>query len=211
MRQPRSEQAELVGRILTGDCDSVYATIPIYFNNHKQFNNCAFLPVIDSFSTPQAGVLRLRVVYMEVTGAIKNHQDGYYYCNLVDPQRPARRPRVIRKGCSAGVVERLVTMDTTTAAGWALYLAPIGIIEFGEAGIIADANLYSRVLLGASLQTVFGHSSGMGSAPAEREDGSWATAGLRGYWGDNCTIGSTPWGSLRVRLHPMLEDGSEIG
>ena len=99
-------------------------------------------------------------------------------------------------------------MDTTTAAGWALYLAPIGIIEFGEPGIIADANLYSRVLLGASLQTVFGHSSGNGSVPAEREDGSWATAGSRGYWGDSCTIGSTPWGSLRVRLHPMLEDGS---
>jgi hypothetical protein len=39
-----------------------------------------------------------------------------------------------------------VTMDTTTATGWALYLAPIGIIEFGEPGIIADANLYCRVL-----------------------------------------------------------------
>lgn len=99
-------------------------------------------------------------------------------------------------------------MDTTTAAGWALYLAPIGIIEFGEPGIIADANLYSRVLLGVSLQTVSGHSSGNGSAPAEREEGSWATAGSRGYWGDSCTIGSTSWGSLRVRLHPMLEDGS---
>jgi hypothetical protein len=66
----------------------VYARIPIYFNNHKQFNNCAFLPVIDSFATPQAGVLRLRVVYIEVTSAIKKHQDGYYYCNLVDPQQP---------------------------------------------------------------------------------------------------------------------------
>ncbi len=84
----RSEQAELIGRILTGDCDSVYATIPFYFNNHKQFNNCAFMPIIDSFATPQAGVLRLRVVYIEVTGAIKQHQDGYYYCNLVDGQQP---------------------------------------------------------------------------------------------------------------------------
>jgi hypothetical protein len=84
----RSEQAELVGRILTGDCDRVNATIPIYFDNHNEFNNCAFLPVIDSFSTPQAGVLRLRVVYLEVTGAVKRHQDGHYYCNLVDPQQP---------------------------------------------------------------------------------------------------------------------------
>ena len=84
----RSEQAELVGRILTGDCDRVYATIPIYFDNHKEFNNSAFLPIIDSFSTPQAGVLRLRVVYIEVTGAVKRHHHGYYFCNLVDPQQP---------------------------------------------------------------------------------------------------------------------------
>ena len=86
----RSEQAELVGRISTGDCDGVYARIPIYFDNHKEFNNCAFLPVIDSFSNPQAGVLRLRIVYMEVTGAIKRHQDGYYYCNLIDGQQRDR-------------------------------------------------------------------------------------------------------------------------
>lgn len=99
-------------------------------------------------------------------------------------------------------------MDTTTAAGWALYLAPIGIIEFGERGIVADANLYSRVLLGASLETVFGHSPGNGSARAEREDRFWAKAGSRGYWDERCTIGSTPWGSLRVRLHPMFEDVS---
>ena len=86
----RSEQAELVGRISTGDCDGVYARIPIYFDNHKEFNNCAFLPVIDSFTNPQAGVLRLRIVYMEVTGAIKRHQDGYYYCNLIDGQQRDR-------------------------------------------------------------------------------------------------------------------------
>jgi hypothetical protein len=90
-------------------------------------------------------------------------------------------------------------MDTTTAAGWALYLAPIGIIEFGEPGVIADANLYSRLLLGASVDTMFGHSSGNGSASAERTNRS------SGYWGDTSTIGSTPWGSLRVRVHPMLE------
>jgi len=95
-----------------------------------------------------------------------------------------------------------VTMDTTTAAGWTLYLAPIGIIEFGEPGVIADANLYFRVLLGASLETMFGHSSGNGSAPAEQRNGSSV------YWSDSSTIGSTPWGSLRVRVHPMLEDGS---
>ena len=83
----RSEQAELIGRIFTGDCDRVYARIPIYFNNHKKFNNCAFLPVIDGFANPQAGIMRLRVVYMEVTGAIKKHQDGYYYCNLIDGQQ----------------------------------------------------------------------------------------------------------------------------
>jgi hypothetical protein len=93
----RSEQAELIGRILTGDCDTVYATIPIYFDNHKEVNNCAFLPVIDSFSTPQAGVLRLRVVYIEVTGAIKRHQNGYYYCNLVDPQQPQDSPGSFEK------------------------------------------------------------------------------------------------------------------
>src|SRR6516165_4696888 len=79
-------------------------------------------------------------------------------------------------------------MDTTTAAGWALYLAPIGIIEFGEPGVIADANLYFRVLLGASLETMFGHSSGNGSAPAEQRNGSSV------YWSDSSTIGSTPWG-----------------
>ena len=61
-------------------------------------------------------------------------------------------------------------MDTTTAAGWALYLAPIGIIEFGEPGVMADANLYFRELLGASLETMFGHSSGNGSAPAEQRN-----------------------------------------
>jgi hypothetical protein len=70
-------------------------------------------------------------------------------------------------------------MDTTTAIGWALYLAPIGVIEFGESGFIADANLYSRVLLGASLEIAFGHSSGNGSGRSERGGGSWATAGSR--------------------------------
>jgi hypothetical protein len=84
----RSEQAELIGRIITGDSLGVRATIPIYFNNHNKFNNCAFMPIIDSFQEPQAGVLRLRIVYMEVTGAAKKHQDGYYYCNLVDVQQP---------------------------------------------------------------------------------------------------------------------------
>jgi hypothetical protein len=80
----RSEQAELIGRILIGDCEKVYATVPIYFDNHTNLKNRAFMPIIHSYSTPQAGVLRLRVVYIEVTGAIKKHQEGYYYCNLVD-------------------------------------------------------------------------------------------------------------------------------
>jgi len=84
----RSEQAELIGRILTGDYEGVYATIPLYFHNHKNFKDRAFMPVIYSFATPQAGVLRLRVVYIEVTGTIKKHQTGYYYCNLVDVQQP---------------------------------------------------------------------------------------------------------------------------
>ena len=84
----RSEQAELIGRILTGDYEGVYATIPLYFDNHKNFKDRAFMPVIYSFATPQAGVLRLRVVYIEVTGTIKKHQTGYYYCNLVDVQQP---------------------------------------------------------------------------------------------------------------------------
>jgi hypothetical protein len=75
---------ELIGRILTGDYEP-FATIPLYFNNHKKFNNRAFLPIIHSFAAPQVGVLRLRLVYIEVTGAIKKHQDGYYYCNRVDP------------------------------------------------------------------------------------------------------------------------------
>src|SRR4029077_9763542 len=83
----RSEQAELIGRILMGDCERINATIPFYFNNHRNFTSRAFMPVIHSFATPQAGVLRLRVVYIEVTGAIKKHQDGYYYCNLVDVQQ----------------------------------------------------------------------------------------------------------------------------
>jgi ubiquinone/menaquinone biosynthesis C-methylase UbiE len=99
-------------------------------------------------------------------------------------------------------------MDTATEIGWSLYLAPIGVIEFGESGTIIDANLYSRVLLGASLEIAFGHSSGNGSAPAERGRGSWATVASSSYWGDHSTIESTPWGSLRVRFHPMLEDGS---
>jgi hypothetical protein len=84
----RSEQAELIGRILTGDYENVYATIPFYFDSHEKFKNRAFMPIIHSFATPQAGVLRLRVVFIEVTGAIKKHQNGYYYCNLVDVQQP---------------------------------------------------------------------------------------------------------------------------
>ena len=83
----RAEQAELIGRILTGDCEKVYATIPFYFNNHKKFKDCAFMPIIYSFATPQAGVLRLRVVYIEVTGTIKKHEDGYYFCDLVNGQQ----------------------------------------------------------------------------------------------------------------------------
>jgi hypothetical protein len=83
----RSEQAELIGRIITGNLNGVRPTIPIYFNNHKRFNHCAFMPVIDSFQEPRAGVLRLRVIYIEVTGVVKKHQDGYYYCNLVEGQQ----------------------------------------------------------------------------------------------------------------------------
>jgi hypothetical protein len=102
----RSEQAELIGRIMTGESLGVCATIPIYFNNRNKLNNRAFMPVIDSFQEPQAGVLRLRIIYMEVTGAVKRHQDGYYYCNLVDVQQPgdglARSDTVVPLRSSGG-------------------------------------------------------------------------------------------------------------
>jgi hypothetical protein len=81
----RSEQAKLISQLLAGQYDQAFATIPIYFNNHKHLNKRAFMPVIYSFATPQAGVLRLRVVYVEVTSLIKKHQDGYYYCDYFPP------------------------------------------------------------------------------------------------------------------------------
>jgi hypothetical protein len=80
----KAEQAALIGGLILGDYNRPFGTIPIYFIKHPQFNNRAFMPLIYSFSIPEAGPVRLRVVYIDVTSFIKKHPDDYYYCDPVE-------------------------------------------------------------------------------------------------------------------------------
>ena len=92
----KSEQAQLIGLIVMGTYDNIYASVPFYFDKHPKYNGRAFLPVIDSFATPVDGALRLRVTYFEVTGAIKLHPEGYYYCELSRlPDPPVKSGSVV--------------------------------------------------------------------------------------------------------------------
>ncbi len=91
----KSEQAQLIGLIVLGATEGVYATIPFLFDKHPKYNGRAFLPVIDSFATPEDGVLRLRVTYFEVTGAVRKHAEGYYYCDLTTLPIPADAPGAV--------------------------------------------------------------------------------------------------------------------
>lgn len=76
------QQSKLIGKIMMSAYKDVHATIPMLFTQHRTSCGRAFLPVIASYSNVD-NVLRLNVIYVEVTGALTKHADGYFYCDLV--------------------------------------------------------------------------------------------------------------------------------
>jgi hypothetical protein len=81
------EQANLVGRLLVPAhprLSKIYATVPIVFQKHDKYQGRAFLPIIVSFSFNRlTNILRLRILYIDVTSATKmDEQKGYYICSL---------------------------------------------------------------------------------------------------------------------------------
>lgn len=59
------------------------ATIPIVFREHKKYKGRAILPVIGGYSLI-GDLLKLRLLYLDVTCVVQQHRDGYYFCNLSD-------------------------------------------------------------------------------------------------------------------------------
>jgi len=81
------EQANLVGRLLvptSSRVSRIHATVPIVFQNHHTYKGRAFLPIIVSFTFNKlTNILRLRILYIDVTSATKlDEQKGYYICSL---------------------------------------------------------------------------------------------------------------------------------
>ena len=81
------EQANLVGRLLVPAhprLSRIHATVPIVFQKHHKYQGRAFLPIIVSFSFNKlTNILRLRILYIDVTSATKlDEQKGYYICSL---------------------------------------------------------------------------------------------------------------------------------
>jgi hypothetical protein len=81
------EQANLVGRLLVPAnprVSRIHATVPIVFQKHHKYQGRAFLPIIVSYSFNRlTNILRLRILYIDVTSATKlDEQKGYYICSL---------------------------------------------------------------------------------------------------------------------------------
>jgi hypothetical protein len=85
------EQSKLIGNIMIGAYKDVHATVPMLFSTHRAFHGRAFLPVIVSHSTV-GNVLRLNVIYIEVTGVLKKDAAGHFYCDLVGQPIPEPPP-----------------------------------------------------------------------------------------------------------------------
>jgi len=88
-RQPFiEEQQSLITKLLfptLSGIQSVRATIPIVFQTHHKYKGRAFLPIIVryNFNKP-TNVLRVRVLYVDVTSVTKLNEKGYYVCTLTD-------------------------------------------------------------------------------------------------------------------------------
>jgi hypothetical protein len=86
-RQPFiEEQQNLIAKLLVptlGGIQSVRATIPIVFQTHPKYKGRAFLPIITRYNLNKpTNVLRIRVLYVEVTSATKLDEKGHYVCTL---------------------------------------------------------------------------------------------------------------------------------
>jgi hypothetical protein len=91
-RQPfLDEQNNLVGRLVVNvgpRVDDIRATIPIVFETHEKCVGRAILPIITGYHFNMVTtVLRLRIMYLDVTG-VTNMNDGneYYTCSLTGNQ-----------------------------------------------------------------------------------------------------------------------------
>jgi hypothetical protein len=86
-RQPfLDEQSRLIGQLVVNfGPNNINATIPIIFETHLKYAGRAFLPIIVGYHFyTVTNILRLRVLYLDVTGVTKkNHGDEYYTCSLI--------------------------------------------------------------------------------------------------------------------------------
>ncbi|ARN80029.1 hypothetical protein [Methylocystis bryophila] len=83
------EQNSLIGSLIlsmgnVSDVEYPYATIPIVFEKHSKLAGRAFLPIIVRYQfSPATNVLRLRVVYLDVTTATTMDSAKHYFtCTL---------------------------------------------------------------------------------------------------------------------------------
>lgn len=87
-RQPfLNEQSNLIGRLVVvfgPPVQNIHATIPIVFEKHEEYAGRAFLPIIQRYQLNKVtNVLRLRVLYLDVTSVTKAEKShGYYTCSL---------------------------------------------------------------------------------------------------------------------------------
>ena len=86
-RQPfTEEQNDLIARLVvpTFGVRNIRATVPIVFQEHQQYKGRAFLPIIVRYNYNKlTSVLRLRMLYIDVTSATKlDEKEGCYICAL---------------------------------------------------------------------------------------------------------------------------------
>jgi hypothetical protein len=106
-RQPFiDEQEKLVARLLVPGLGvhGVHATVPIVFQMHQKYKGRAFLPIIVRYNFNKlTNVLRLRVLYVDVTSATKLDERGYYVCALTGDggiDVSALQPPILSRGAA---------------------------------------------------------------------------------------------------------------
>jgi hypothetical protein len=78
------EQSLIISSLLTEErFDRLNATVPIIFAEHKTLRGRAFLPVnIAQMFNSRTNILRLTIVYIDVTAVTHLNKKGYYECCL---------------------------------------------------------------------------------------------------------------------------------
>ena len=73
-----------VGAYVHNILPKAYATVPIIFQEHQQYTGQAFLPIIVRYNYNRlTSILKLRVLYVEVTSTTRLlTPGGYYVCIL---------------------------------------------------------------------------------------------------------------------------------